>query len=86
MKSSINPLDSPEAKPYKNDPEILAITYLIQAYLNDDIKEFEIILKKHKTNIMNDSFIKKHIEGIVPNMLKIHILFYIYIFFHSFVK
>ena len=27
-KSNINPLDSQEAKPYKNDPEIIAMTRL----------------------------------------------------------
>jgi COP9 signalosome complex subunit 2 len=30
MKSAINPFDSQEAKPYKNDPEILAITNLVK--------------------------------------------------------
>ena len=32
MKSGINPFDSQEAKPYKNDPEILAMTNLVSAY------------------------------------------------------
>ena len=30
MKSDINPFDSQEAKPYKNDPEILAMTNLVR--------------------------------------------------------
>jgi len=30
MKSSINPFDSQEAKPYKNNPEILAMTNLVR--------------------------------------------------------
>lgn len=63
MKSEINPFDSQEAKPYKNDPEILAMTNLVSAYQNDDISEFESILKKHRANIMDDPFIKEHIEG-----------------------
>lgn len=62
MKSGINPFDSQEAKPYKNDPEILAMTNLVQAYQNDDIKEFETILKNHRQNIMDDPFIREHIE------------------------
>ncbi len=33
MQSNINPFDSQEAKPYKNDPEILAMTNLIAAYV-----------------------------------------------------
>lgn len=64
MKSGINPFDSQEAKPYKNDPEILAMTNLVSAYQNNDINEFESILKKHRANIMDDPFIKEHIEGI----------------------
>jgi COP9 signalosome complex subunit 2 len=30
MKSGINPFDSQEAKPYKNNPEILAMTNLVR--------------------------------------------------------
>ena len=45
MKSGINPFDSQEAKPYKNDVEILAMTNLVNAYQNNDIKDFEKILK-----------------------------------------
>lgn len=32
MKSGINPFDSQETKPYKNDPEILAMTNLVSSY------------------------------------------------------
>ena len=63
MKSDINPFDSQEAKPYKNDPEILAMTNLVMAYQNNDINEFEKILKNNRKNIMDDLFIREHIEG-----------------------
>lgn len=63
MKSDINPFDSQEAKPYKNDPEILAMTNLVNAYQNNDINEFESILKQNRQNIMDDPFIREHIEG-----------------------
>lgn len=63
MKSGINPFDSQEAKPYKNDPEILAMTNLVTAYQNNDINEFEHILKQNRQNIMDDPFIREHIEG-----------------------
>ena len=33
MKSGINPFDSQEAKPYKNDPDILAMTNLVRCAL-----------------------------------------------------
>lgn len=63
MKSDINPFDSQEAKPYKNDPEILAMTNLVVSYQNNDINEFESILRNNRNNIMADPFIKEHIEG-----------------------
>ncbi|ELV10636.1 Selenocysteine insertion sequence-binding protein 2-like protein [Tupaia chinensis] len=50
------------AKPYKNDPEILAMTNLVSAYQNNDITEFEKILKTNHSNIMDDPFIREHIE------------------------
>ncbi len=63
MKSGINPFDSQEAKPYKNDPEILAMTNLVVSYQNNDINEFESILRNNRSNIMADPFIREHIEG-----------------------
>ena len=110
MKSGINPFDSQEAKPYKNNPEILAMTNLVRwpcndllllincqmmfvdfddicaknvnwflfcdfyfsylcvwlifsAYQNNDITEFEKILKTNRETIMEDPFIREHIEG-----------------------
>ena len=51
MKSGINPFDSQEAKPYKNDVEILAMTNLVTAYQNNDINEFEKILKVKTLNL-----------------------------------
>ena len=43
--SDINPFDSQEAKPYKSDPEIQAMTELREAYQNNDIDQFERILR-----------------------------------------
>lgn len=68
MKSGINPFDSQEAKPYKNDPEILAMTNLVSAYQNDDINEFEKILRTNRKNIMDDQFIREHIEDLLRNI------------------
>ncbi|KAJ2940700.1 hypothetical protein O0L34_g14809 [Tuta absoluta] len=68
MKSGINPFDSQEAKPYKNDPEILAMTNLVSAYQNNDINEFESILKHNRNNIMDDPFIREHIEDLLRNI------------------
>lgn len=68
MKSGINPFDSQEAKPYKNDPEILAMTNLVAAYQNDDISQFEAILRANRENIMQDAFIREHIEDLLRNI------------------
>ena len=37
-----------EAKPYKNDPEILAMTNLVAAYQKHDINDFERILNNYE--------------------------------------
>lgn len=68
MKSDINPFDSQEAKPYKNDPEILAMTNLVTAYQNNDINGFEKILNDNRNSIMDDLFIKEHIEDLLKNI------------------
>ena len=68
MKSGINPFDSQEAKPYRNDPEILAMTNLVSAYQNNDIAEFEKILKQNRRTIMDDPFIREHIEDLLRNI------------------
>jgi len=36
--STIDPFDSQEAKPYKQDPEIVAMTNLVSAFRNKQIK------------------------------------------------
>lgn len=68
MQSEVNPFDAREAKPYKNDPEILAMTNLIAAYQRNEILEFERILKSNRTTIMDDSFIRNHIEDLLKNI------------------
>ena len=133
MKSDINPFDSQEAKPYKNDPDILAMTNLVRytdifskpnfekresnmtcwhfvilqllsneqwtidafvklrslfgiffrimntnqfilsnlihsAYQNNDISAFESIVAKNRASIMQDPFIREHIEDLLRNV------------------
>ena len=38
-----------QAKPYKTNPEIVAMTNLVTAYQNDDITEFEKILRTNRS-------------------------------------
>jgi COP9 signalosome complex subunit 2 len=63
--SSINPFDSQEARPYRDDPEIAAMTNLVQAFQNNEIHQFEQILKKNKERIMGDEFIRGHVEDLL---------------------
>jgi len=68
MLSTINPFDSTEAKPYKNDPDILAMTNLVNAYERNDIYAFEKILKDNRKTIMDDPFIRMYIEDLLKNI------------------
>ncbi|ORX59175.1 putative COP9 signalosome complex subunit [Piromyces finnis] len=66
--SQINPFDSQETKPYKNDSQIVALTNLINAYQRVDIQEFESILQKNKSSIMGDPFIRTYMDDVIKNI------------------
>lgn len=40
--------DAQEAKPYKQDPEIVSMTNLVASFQRNDINEFEKILRTNK--------------------------------------
>ena len=42
---------------------LISILVSFSAYQNNDISEFEKILKTNRRNIMEDPFIREHIEG-----------------------
>lgn len=46
--------------------------YCSSAYQNNDINEFEKILKVNRRNIMEDPFIREHIEGMYGRVLSLH--------------
>jgi COP9 signalosome complex subunit 2 len=62
--SVINPFDSQEARPYRDDAEIVAMTNLVQAFHANDIATFERILKT-KATILRDEFIREHMEDLL---------------------
>eukprot|EP00850_Spirogloea_muscicola_P019683 SM000196S05375 [mRNA] locus=s196:152294:155665:- [translate_table: standard] len=68
MEPEVNPFDAQEAKPYKTDAEILAMTNLVAAYQRNEILEFEKILKENRATIMDDPFIRNHIEDLLKNI------------------
>ena len=67
MKSDINPFDSQETKPYKNDPRISAMTDLVDAFQRDDVHSYEAILAKN-TDVLIDPFIAENIDEVSRNM------------------
>jgi len=64
----INPFDANEAKPYKTHSEIVAMTELVAAYHNNNIKSFEKVLKQNKKTIAEDPFIKTYIPDLLNNI------------------
>ena len=63
--SSINPFDSHEARAHRDDLEIVAMTNLVHAFHNDDIKGFERILNKNEGRIMDDEFVREHVADLL---------------------
>ena len=68
MKSDINPFDSQETKAFRDEPEIVAMTQLVAAYQKNDIQHFEEILAKNRATVMDDPFIREHIEELLDNI------------------
>ncbi|RWA05334.1 hypothetical protein EKO27_g9772 [Xylaria grammica] len=67
MKSDINPFDSQETKPYRNDPRITAMTELVDAYQRDDMHQYVSVLQKNQ-DILADPFIAENIDEVTRNM------------------
>ncbi|GMH99899.1 hypothetical protein TrVE_jg6092 [Triparma verrucosa] len=68
--SAINPLDSPEARPYKDAAEIQVMTRLVSAFHGNRIKEFETILKRNEGGVMDDKFIRGYLEELRMSVRK----------------
>lgn len=68
MGSDINPFDSQETKPYKNDPQIVAMTSLVAAYQARDVKQAEKILKANAATITADPFIRYFIDDLLRTL------------------
>ncbi|KAF8735701.1 hypothetical protein AX14_001629 [Amanita brunnescens Koide BX004] len=68
MGSEVNPFDSQETKPYKNDPQIKAMTDLVDAYQRREVHLAEKILKDNHETIMADRFIRSHIGDLLRSL------------------
>ena len=49
----------------ENDPEIKAMTNLVNAYMNNEIHEFERVLRENRSSLMRDPFIAQYIEDLL---------------------
>lgn len=67
MKSDINPFDSQETKPYRNDNRIAAMTNLVDAYQRDDMHQYAKVLRDNQ-DILADPFIAENIDEVTRNM------------------
>ncbi|KAJ4472482.1 PCI domain-containing protein [Lentinula edodes] len=68
MGSEVNPFDSQETKPYKNDPEIKAMTDLVDAYQRREVHSAEKILRDSGATILGDSFIRAYIGELLRSL------------------
>ncbi|KAK0540794.1 hypothetical protein OC835_000501 [Tilletia horrida] len=68
MGSEIDPFDSQETKPYKNDPQITAMTDLVRAYQHREVHTAEKILKDNHDTIMADPFIRQYIDDVLGGL------------------
>jgi len=68
MGSEVNPFDSQETKPYKNDPQIKAMTDLVDAYQRREVHSAEKILRDNRATIMDDAFIRSYIGELLRSL------------------
>jgi len=66
--SEVNPFDSQETKPYKSDPQIKAMTDLVDAYQRREVHAAEKILRDNRATIMDDSFIRSYIGELLRSL------------------
>lgn len=59
--SSINPFDSHEARAHRDDPEIVAMTSLVAAFHDNDVRRFEAILARDAGRLTDDAFVREHV-------------------------
>jgi COP9 signalosome complex subunit 2 len=69
MESHVDPFNAQETKPYRTDPQIQAMTDLVDAYQESNINKFEKVLKASKATVLEDPFIRPYIEDLI-NVLR----------------
>jgi COP9 signalosome complex subunit 2 len=65
MESRVDPFNAQETQPYRNEPQIQAITGLVEAYQQGDIAKFERVLRCNRQTILEDPFIRPYMEDLM---------------------
>lgn len=68
LQSGVDPFDSQEARPYRNDPEVSAMTSLVEAYQSASVRSFERVLRAHRASILDDPFISPYVNDLLTNV------------------
>lgn len=63
--SGINPFESQETKPYKQDPNVMVMMHLVEAFQRSDVEEFNRLLKSHRQEIMGDPLIRSFLDDVI---------------------
>lgn len=63
--SRINPFESQETKPYKDDPRITVMMQFVEAFQKSDIDQFNTLIRNHEGEIMSDKFIRIFLDDLV---------------------
>ena len=53
---------------YKNDRQIQAMTALVAAYQRREVHEAEKIIRENRSTIMDDPFIREHIDAVLRSL------------------
>ncbi|KAA1471383.1 PCI-domain-containing protein [Dentipellis sp. KUC8613] len=72
--SEVNPFDSQETKPYKNDAQIKAMTDLVDAYQRREVHAAEKILRDNRSTIMDDAFIRSYIGDLLRSLRRQYLI------------
>ena len=68
MESRVDPFNAQETQPYRSDPEIQAMTGLVEAYQRADIRKFERTLQAHRAAILDDAFIGPYVQDLMTSL------------------
>jgi COP9 signalosome complex subunit 2 len=68
MESQVDPFNAQETQPYRADPQIQAMTGLVEAYQEGNIRRFERTLSSNRSSILEDPFIKPYVDDLMTSL------------------